>query len=125
MFCIKSKSNNYNNSYEISLINDIILPIFVLIILLSIAFTNTIIGIIIKQEDEKSNILLLLPLILIIILNIYKLDLNMIRMSLMFLALGYVIYDTIILLKGNNMITNLIYLLVSVIQFICCFISVI
>jgi len=125
MFCIKSKSNNYNNSYEISLINDIILPIFVLIILLSIAFTNTIIGIIIKQEDEKSNILLLLPLILIIILNIYKLDLNMIRMSLMFLALGYVIYDTIILLKGNNMITNLIYLLVSLIQFICCFISLI
>ena len=123
MFCKISKNDNDNND-EISLINNIIGCILILCVLFSTAFINTLIGIIIKQEDEKSNVLLLLPLILVVILNIYHLDLNMIRLSVMFLALGYLIYDIIILLKGNNMISNMIYLLISSIQLVCCFISV-
>ena len=125
MFCKISKNDNdYDNNDEISLINNIIGYILILCVLFSTAFINTLIGIIIKQEDEKSNVLLLLPLILVVILNIYHLDLNMIRLSVMFLALGYLIYDIIILLKGNNMISNMIYLLISSIQLVCCFISV-
>lgn len=123
MFCRSSNADidKYNN--EISLLDDIISPIAILIILSSTMITNVIIGIIIKQEDEKSNVLLLLPLILVVILNVHHLELNVIRLSTIGLAVGYVIYDMIVVFKGQNIITNLIYLLISTIQLICIFIS--
>lgn len=119
MFCKVSKNNeNYQVDIDTS-ITDIIISLSTLCILLSTAITTTIVGIIIKQENEKSNVLLLLPLILLVILNTFHLELNVIRMSIMFLAVGFVIYDFVLLFTSQFIITNIIYLSISSIQLIC------
>ena len=123
MFCKISRSsynkNPNKNNEIISLFDDIIIPLSTLCILISTCFTTTIVGIIIKQEDEKSNVLILLPLILLVILNVFHLELNVIRMSIMCLAIGYVIYDLMVIYNSQYFITNIIYLSISLIQLIC------
>jgi len=122
MFGRKSTYDN-SNEISISLINDIICPLAIFGVLCSNAVCLTIIGIIIKEEKELSNIYLMLPLISIVTLNVFHLRLNIIRLSIFFLLLGYVLYDFFVLMYCNNIVINAIYLFISSIQMFCALLS--
>lgn len=114
MFCRRSKEDN--SLTVLSLTNEILVPFIIFGIIISQAVTLTITGMILKQEKEQSNIYLLLPLIILVTLDILRLELYMFRLSSLFMSLGYVIYDIIVLLYSNNIITSAIYLFISSIQ---------
>jgi len=115
MFCKKSKNDNYIDKF--SVIKEVIIPIY---IILSTLIISTMTGFIIKSTYEKNNITILLPLIIVIILNIYHMQLSVIRYSNICFVVGYIIYDIFVLFYNNNYtIVNTTYFIISFIQLLC------
>lgn len=124
MFGRRSLNENVND-VSFSFKNEILYPLAILGVLISNTISLTIIGMIIKENNELSNTLLLLPLNIIVLLNVMQLKLKVIRLSVFCMALGYVLYDLFVLYYSKNLVINLIYLMISLIQLVCGYLSLI